>query len=220
MQLILKDENDKHFNTYHGNYIINYQKFLPQLLNFNQKLNATLIVYDENLSCNELKELKMILKVANITLSNIYTNSREISLIAKYLKMKVVFDFNNSKKINQNLLNQKNFNQEDLTHKGTIRSGDRISSNGDLFIIGDVNPGAKISAKKNIYVWGKLNGVAFAGENGFDNVSIAALYLNPLQLSINKTIAIGPKEKPINYYPEIAFLEKGQIVIQPLIINK
>ena len=79
---------------------------------------------------------------------------------------------------------------------------------------------ARISAKKNIYVWGKLNGVALAGEDGFNSSSIAALYLNPLQLSINKTVAIGPKEKPTNYYPEIAFLEKDQIVIKPLIINK
>ena len=100
-----------------------------------------------------------------------------------------------------------------------IRSGDKISSNGNLIIIGDVNPGAQISAKKNIYVWGKLCGVAYAGKNGCNNSTISSLYLNALQLRINETIAIGPKEKPKNNNPEIALLEKGKIIIKPLIIN-
>jgi len=108
---------------------------------------------------------------------------------------------------------------KDLTHFGMVRSGGKISSNGNLFIMGDVNPGAQISAKKNIYVWGKLCGVAFAGKNGKDDSTIASLYLNALQLRINKTIAIGPKEKPKHNYPEIALLERGKIVIKPLIIT-
>ena len=107
----------------------------------------------------------------------------------------------------------------DVSHQGTIRSGDKISSNGNLFIIGDVNPGAQISAKKNIYVWGKLCGIAFAGKNGDDDCTISSLFLNPLQLRINNTVAIGPKEKPNSYYPEIALLEGGEIVIKPLLIN-
>ena len=102
MKLVIKDQNDKHFNTYNGAYIFNYQKFLPQLINFKQKLNAILITYDENISCNDLKELKIILKVANIKLKNIFTNSRETALAAKYLKMQVVFDFNKYKNINEN----------------------------------------------------------------------------------------------------------------------
>ena len=107
----------------------------------------------------------------------------------------------------------------DFTHIGMVRSGDKISSNGNLIVIGDVNPGAQISARKNIYVWGKLCGVAIAGFSGNDNCEIASLYLNPLQLRINKTVAIGPKEKPVNHYPEIALLELGRIVIKPLIVN-
>ena len=103
--------------------------------------------------------------------------------------------------------------------QGTVRSGDRISSNGNLCIIGDVNPGAIVSAKKNIYVWGKLLGIAFAGKSGNINASIASLYLNPLQLRITDVIAIGPKDKPKNYYPEIAVIDKQTIIIKPLIIE-
>ena len=80
---------------------------------------------------------------------------------------------------------------------------------------------AIVSAKKNIYVWGKLLGIAFAGKSGNKNSSISSLYLNPLQLRIADVIAIGPKEKPKIYYPEIAVIDKQTIIIKPhLIENK
>ena len=85
--------------------------------------------------------------------------------------------------------------------------------------MGDVNPGAIISANNNVYVWGKLFGMAFAGKNGNQNASIASLYLNPLQLSISEIIAIGPKEKPKDQYPEIAILEDNKIIIKPYFLN-
>ena len=116
-----------------------------------------------------------------------------------------------------NLFNFKN--KDDILYKGTVRSGDRISSNGNLCIIGDVNPGAIVSAKKNIYVWGKLLGIAFAGKGGNKNASIASLYLSPLQLRIADIVAIGPKDKPKNYYPEIALVDKQTINIKPYIID-
>ena len=109
--------------------------------------------------------------------------------------------------------------KDDLLHEGTVRSGDRISSNGNLCIIGDVNPGAFVSAKKNIYVWGKLLGIAFAGNEGNKNASISSLYLNPLQLRIADVVAIGPKDKPKNHYPEIAVIDEKTINIKPYIIE-
>ena len=70
--------------------------------------------------------------------------------------------------------------QKDILHKGLLRSGDRISSNGDLLIMGDVNPVAIISANNKVYVWRKLFGIACAVKNGNKNASIASLYLNPI----------------------------------------
>ena len=48
---------------------------------------------------------------------------------------------------------------------------------------------------------------------------MASLYLNPLQLRIADVIAIGPKDKPKNYYPEIAVIDKQTINIKPFIIE-
>ena len=84
----------------------------------------------------------------------------------------------------------------------------------------DVNPGVIISAINNVYVWGKLFGVAFAGKNGRRNASIASLYLNPLQLRIYEIVAIGAKEKPKDQYPEIAIVEDNKIIIKPNLLNK
>ena len=55
---------------------------------------------------------------------------------------------------------------------------------------------------------GKLLRIAFAGKSGNNNNAyIASLYLNPLQLRIADVIAIGPKNKPHNHYPEITSID-------------
>ena len=86
--------------------------------------------------------------------------------------------------------------------------------------MGNVNPGAIVSANNNIYVWGKLLGIALAGENGNKNSLIASLFLSPLQLRICEIVAIGPKEIPKHQYPEIAILECQKIIIKPYLLNK
>ena len=143
-------------------------------------------------------------------------NTRTI-LSGKFLKIDSAFIKEQKIKNKLLLLNLKK--KDDIFHQGTVRSGERISSNGNLCIIGDVNPGAIVSAKKNIYVWGKLLGIAFAGKSGNKSASIASLYLNPLQLRIADVIAIGPKDKPKNCYPEIALIDKQTIIIKPHLID-
>ena len=86
--------------------------------------------------------------------------------------------------------------------------------------MGDVNPGAIISANNNVYVWGKLFGIAFAGQNGNKGACIASLYLKPLQLRISEIVAIGPKENPKDQFPEVAILENNKIIIKPYLLNK
>ena len=143
--------------------------------------------------------------------------NRETILSAKSLKIHSTYI--KEQEIKNKLLSINLKKTDDILHKGTVRSGERISSNGNLCIIGDVNPGAIVSAKENIYVWGKLLGIAFAGKSENTNASIASLYLNPLQLRIADVIAIGPKDKPKNCYPEIAVIEKQTIIIKLHIIE-
>ena len=173
--------------------------------------------FSQSISSHQLSKLKNHFDKINICSLCIYSNNRDTILTGKSLKIDSAFI--KEQEIKNKLLLLNPIKKEDILHKGTLRSGERISSNGNLCIIGDVNPGAIVSAKKNIYVWGKLLGIAFAGKSGNKNASISSLYLNPLQLRIADVIAIGPKDKPKNCYPEIAVIDKQTIIIKPHIID-
>ncbi len=180
-------------------------------------LETKIFAINESISSHQLSKFKNNFYRNFTDYLCIYSNNRDTIIAGKSLKINSIFIDEQKAKNKLLILNSKK--QEDVLRQGTVRSGDRISSNGNLFIIGDVNPGAIVSAKKNIYVWGKLLGIAFAGKGGNKNASIASLYLNPLQLRIADIVAIGPKDKPKNYYPEIAVLENRIITINPYIVE-
>ena len=182
-----------------------------------EPLEVKIFAINESISSSRLLKYKNNLKKINVHSISLFSNNRDSIIAGKSLKINSTFL--KEQEIKNKLLLLETKKRDDTLHSGTIRSGDRISSNGNLCIIGDVNPGAIVSAKKNIYVWGKLLGIAFAGKGGNRNACITALYLNPLQLRIADVIAIGPKDKPKNYYPEIALVDKQTINIKPYLID-
>ena len=108
--------------------------------------------------------------------------------------------------------------------KKTIRSGQSITSDGNLVIIGDVNPGAEVKAKGDITVWGILGGIAQAGSEGNHQARIRALKMNPIQLRIAHVFARRPDgvntpfvQKSSEFVPEEAKIHKDKIVINKLI---
>jgi len=113
------------------------------------------------------------------------------------------------------LLISNNSKENLLFHKGTLRSGESLDTDGNLLILGDVNPGAIVSAGGDVMIWGRLLGIAHAGKNGNDQARITSLQLRPVQLRISNKIARGPKEKPEQGLAEEAIIQKGVIVIQP-----
>ena len=218
MEIVLSNIKNKNLEIYSFVDLDNiYETF--EKLSIKGPLEAKIFSVNESISSHKLSKLKNYFDKINICSLDIYSNNRDTVLSGKSLKINSTFI--KEQEIKKKLLLFNSKKKDDIFHKGTVRSGDRISSNGNLCIIGDVNPGAIVSAKKNIYVWGKLLGIAFAGKNGNKNASIASLYLNPLQLRIADVIAIGPKDKPKNCYPEIAVIDKQTIIIKPhLIENK
>ena len=197
---------------------------LDDINNFSKKfsaikgpLEANIFAINESICCNQLSKLKNTFDKIDISSLRIYSNNRFTVLTGKSLKIDTTFF--KEQEIQNKFFLLNSTKRDDTLYSGTVRSGDRISSNGNLCIVGDVNPGAIISAKKNIYVWGKLLGIAIAGKDGNANASIASLYLNPLQLRIADVIAIGPKDKPKDFYPEVAVIEKKTINIKPYIIE-
>ncbi len=100
-------------------------------------------------------------------------------------------------------------------HQGTLRSGDHLQTKGDLLILGDVNPGARVSAAGDVMVWGRLRGIAHAGQDGDRGARIVALQLRPLQLRIADQVARGPEDEPLPGLAEEAHIDTNEIVIKP-----
>ncbi len=105
----------------------------------------------------------------------------------------------------------------------TLRSGQSITSDGNIVIIGDVNPGSEIIAKGDITVWGILGGIAHAGSAGNQYAKIRALKMNAIQLRIADTFARRPDnvnipyiQKTDTFIPEEACIYKKQILIHKI----
>lgn len=73
-------------------------------------------------------------------------------------------------------------------HRGTVRSGQQISaSEGDLVVIGAVNPGAEVLAAGSVHVYGSLRGRALAGIHGDREAGIFCHDLHAELLSVAGT---------------------------------
>ena len=217
MKIVINNIKSKYEETIFFENLDNIDETLKKFSSMKGFLEAKIFAINESISSKQLSKLKYNFNKVNINSFCIYSDNRDTIIAGKFLKIDSIFLKEQEVKNKFSLHNSKK--KDDILYEGTVRSGDRISSNGNLCIIGDVNPGAIVSAKKNIYVWGKLLGIAFAGKQGNYKASISSLYLNPLQLRISDVIAIGPKDKPKNSYPEIALLENQAIIIKPLIIE-
>ena len=217
MKIVINQLKGSYLETIYCENLENINATFKKFSSIKGPLEAKIFTFNESISSEYLSKFKNDLDKINISFMYIYSNNRETIVAGKSLNINSTFVKEKEVKNELFLLNSEK--SDNILHEGTVRSGDRISSNGNLCIIGDVNPGAIVSAKKNIYVWGKLQGIAFAGKDGNKNASIASLYLNPLQLRIADLIAIGPKEKPKNYYPEIALIDNKTITIKPHIVE-
>ena len=103
----------------------------------------------------------------------------------------------------------------------TVRSGQVIEYDGNIVIIGDVNPGGLVKAKGNIIVLGSLKGVAHAGIEGNQEAVVAAYDLQPMQLRIGSVISRRPDESTgLSGKPEIARVFNGEVIIEPYLPRK
>ena len=217
MKIVINNFNSEYQETIFLEDLDNLGEILKKFSSIRGPLEAKLFAINQSINSYQLSKIKNNFDKINVSSLSIYSNNRETIISGKALKIDSTFFKEEVVKNKFLLLNSKK--KDDFLYEGTVRSGDRISSDGNLCIIGDVNPGAIVSARKNIYVWGKLLGVAFAGKQGNNNASISSLYLNPLQLRIADVIAIGPKDKPKNSYPEIAVIDNQTIIIKPYVIE-
>lgn len=118
---------------------------------------------------------------------------------------------------------QKNIAGDTAYIKQTLRSGQVVSFDGNVVIIGDCHNGSEIIASGDITVWGILEGIAHAGSKGNENAIIRALKIDALQLRIASYFARRPDraniefaEKTDTFVPEEARVQDGGIFIYTL----
>lgn len=197
-----------------------------------------IVVLDPDLSFDELKEkvakkfressnffrdAKMAISFEGRVLTN--EEQRDIlDIIGETTDMQIVCVIDNDpdkEKLFKKTLEEKLMelgNNTGQFYKGILRSGTSLGFETSAVIIGDVNHGARVVSKGNIIVLGSLKGTAFAGACGNTDAFVIALDMRPTQIRIADTIARSP-DKPVkdeDKEPKIAFLEDGNIYIEPL----
>lgn len=106
-------------------------------------------------------------------------------------------------------------------YRGTLRSGTAIDYDGNVVVIGDVNPASIIKAKGNVIVIGHLNGSVFAGLGGDTEAFVGAMFFNPIQVTIG-TQTINNIQKEIldsnrvdkNSKFKFAHIENREIIVE------
>jgi septum site-determining protein MinC len=76
-----------------------------------------------------------------------------------------------------------------------VRSGQVLEVQGNLLLLGDVNPGGTVVATGNIYIMGVLRGIAHAGSEGNKEAIISAAKMEPSQLRIAEIVSRSPDTK-------------------------
>ena len=160
------------------------------------------------------KDEKTPIKVVGKVLKN-----KEINEIQELIKEKidVEIDFDMPKSLGLSSITR-TFEQEigvseTKFHRGSLRSGQRIETEGSIVIIGDVNSGAEVIASENIVVVGNLRGLAHAGAKGNKNAIIAAGNLDTVQIRISNIVKeIDRDEEPLHKQAYL-FVDNDKIVI-------
>lgn len=161
------------------------------------------------------KEEKTPIKVTGKILKN-----KEIDEIQVLIKEKidVEIEFDMPKSLGLHSI-KKTFNREigiseTTFHKGSLRSGQTLETEGSLVILGDVNSGAEVMASDNIVVLGALRGLAHAGAKGNKEAIIAAGLFDAVQIRIANIVKeIDREEEPMHKQACISVVE-DKIVIE------
>lgn len=173
-------------------------------------------------------DAKIAIEFTNRKLTEIEENIL-IGVISRETNIKIAFIFSEKSIFSQIPGGQLPFNSiKDLTdegstkfHKGTLRSGHSLEFDGNVVVLGDVNPGAVIKSRGNVVVLGYLNGTVYAGEKDGSEAFVGAFSLNPIQIKIGQVIAKNPStnvldvnkvKKTLDF--EVAYLKDGNIFIE------
>lgn len=177
------------------------------------------IIISLNKKIPELKKLYMNEKTP-IKITGKVLKNKEVDEIQELIKKEidVDIDFDTPKTLGLSSIT-KTFKQEIKVsdtqfHRGSLRSGQKIETEGSIVILGDVNSGAEVMASDNIVVLGNLRGLAHAGAKGNQNAIISAGNLDTVQIRISNIVKeINRDEEPIHKQAYV-YVQNNEIIIE------
>jgi septum site-determining protein MinC len=164
-----------------------------------------LMAQDRLLDGQKLQAIADALSEVELKLVRVYTSRRQTAVAAATAGYSVEQQ-PPAYSLNQSPVEPAQSLAEPLYLQITVRSGVEIRHPGTIVILGDLNPGGSVVAQGDIFVWGRLRGVAHAGANGNRNCRIMALQMEPTQLRIADAVARAPETPPAQFYPEVAYV--------------
>lgn len=189
------------------------------VIKLNEDANQEEIILALRKKLPELKKLYKDEKTPIMVTGKILKN-KEIDEIQNLIKEKidVEIDFDMPKSLGLHSI-RKTFEKEIAVsetefHRGSLRSGQKLETEGSLIIIGDVNSGAEVIASDNIIVLGALRGLAHAGAKGNKQAIIAAGLVDTVQIRIANIVKeIDRDEEPMHKQAYVSIV-KDKIIIE------
>ncbi|MGK7899523.1 MAG: septum site-determining protein MinC [Xenococcus sp. (in: cyanobacteria)] len=172
--------------------------------------SVSLVAQDRLLDSRQLHTIAETLKEVELNLTTVCTNRRQTAVAAATAGYSVEQNKPESTDLNSEVNKTSQLLAEPLYLRSTIRSGVEVRHPGTIIICGDLNPGGSAIAAGDLFVWGRLRGVAHAGSSGNRQSRIMALQMEFTQLRIADQVARAPKVRPESFQPETAFVsQKG-----------
>lgn len=168
---------------------------------------VSLLAKDRLLDVRQLQTIAETLSEVNLCLEKVCTSRRQTAVAAAtagYSVEQKVLDVTLSEPSEGET--KAHSLADPLYLQNTVRSGVEVRHPGTVIIFGDLNPGGIIIAAGDIFIWGRLRGIAHAGAQGNRQSRILALQMEPTQLRIADVVARAPKAPPKSFEPEIAYV--------------
>lgn len=170
-----------------------------------ENTGVNLMAQDQLLDGMKLQAIDDALKEMQLQLQRVYTSRRQTAVAAATAGYSVEQQAP-TYSLHQQAAEPTELLTEPLYLQLTVRSGVEVRHPGTIVILGDLNPGGTVIAAGDIFIWGRLRGVAHAGSNGNRACRIMALQMEPTQLRIADAVARAPATPPDQFYPEVAYV--------------
>lgn len=171
-------------------------KKLPELKKLYKDEKTPIKIVGKVLKNKEIDEIQEIIKEnINVDIEFDMPKSLGLSSITRTFKQEIAIS-------------------ETKFHRGSLRSGQKLETEGSIVILGDVNSGAEVIASDNIVVLGNLRGLAHAGAKGNKKAIISAGNLDAVQIRISNIVKEIDRDNEPVHIQAYVYVEDDKIIIE------